>query len=51
MLDAYAAVMAAVGAAGVEATAVNADVRVLISASRDGKGEFVDRVLVGKFTG
>jgi hypothetical protein len=44
VLDAYAAVMAAAGAAGMDATVVKADVRALIAASRSG-GEFVGRVL------
>jgi hypothetical protein len=44
VLDAYAAVIAAAGAAGVDAMVVNADVRALIAASRAG-GEFVGRVL------
>lgn len=44
VLDAYAAVMQAAGAAGMDKTAVKADVRAVISASRGG-GEFVGRVL------
>ena len=44
VLDAYAAVMAAAGAAGVDKTVVKADVQALIAASR-GEGEFVGRVL------
>lgn len=44
VLDAYAAVMAAAGAAGVDESAVKADVRAIIAASRGG-GEFVGRVL------
>lgn len=44
VLDAYAAVMAAAGAAGVDETVVKADARALIAASRGG-GEFVGRVL------
>jgi hypothetical protein len=44
VLDAYAAVLAAAGAAGVDETVVKADVRTLIAASRGG-GEFVERVL------
>jgi hypothetical protein len=44
VLDAYAAVLAAAGAAGVDVTVVKADVRALIAASRGG-GEFVGRVL------
>jgi hypothetical protein len=44
VLDAYAAVMAAAGAAGMDETVVNADVRALISASRSG-GEFIRQVL------
>lgn len=44
VLDAYAAVMTAAGAAGVDEIVVKADVRVIIAASRGG-GEFVGRVL------
>lgn len=44
VLDAYAAVMAAAGAAGVDETVVKADVRAIIAASRGG-AEFVARVL------
>jgi len=44
VLDAYAAIMAAAGAAGVDETVVNADVRAIIAASHGG-GEFVGRVL------
>jgi len=44
VLDAYAAVMATAGAAGVDETVVKTDVRALIAASRGG-GEFVGRVL------
>jgi hypothetical protein len=44
VLDAYAAVMAAADASGVDKNVVNADVRALIAASR-GSGEFVGRVL------
>lgn len=44
VLDAYAAVMAAAVAVGVDETVVNADVRALIAASRE-RGEFVGRVL------
>ncbi|WP_317204561.1 hypothetical protein [Janthinobacterium sp.] len=44
VLDAYAVVMAAAGAAGVDETVVKADVRAIIAASRGG-GEFVGRVL------
>lgn len=44
VLDAYAAVMAAAGAAGVDETVVKADVRALIAASGTG-GDFVLRVL------
>lgn len=44
VLDAYAAVMAAAGAAGVDEAVVRADVRALIAASRGG-GEFVGRIL------
>jgi hypothetical protein len=51
VLDAYAAVMAAAGAASVDETVVKADVRALISESRGGGGELVGRVLVGKLTG
>ena len=48
VLDAYAAVMAAAGAAGVDETVVKADARAIISASRSG-GEFVGRVLARQF--
>ncbi len=44
VLEAYAAVMAAAGAAGVDETVVRADMRVIIADSRDG-GEFVGRNL------
>ncbi len=44
VLDAYAAVMTAAGAAGVDMKMVNADVRAIIATSRSG-GEFVGRVL------
>lgn len=44
VLDAYAAVMAAAGAAGVDDTVVKADVLALIAASR-GVGEFIGGVL------
>lgn len=44
VLDAYAAVMAAAGAAGVDETVVKAEVRALVAASRGG-GEFVGNVL------
>lgn len=44
VLDAYAAVMAAAGGAGVDETVVKADVRAIIAASLGG-GEFVGRVL------
>ncbi|MES2299931.1 MAG: hypothetical protein V4582_23025 [Pseudomonadota bacterium] len=44
VLNAYAAVMAAAGAAGVDETVVQADVRAIIATSRGG-GEFVERVL------
>jgi hypothetical protein len=44
VLDAYAAVMAAAGAAGMDEAAVKADMRALIATSRAG-GEFVGRVL------
>ncbi len=44
VLDAYAAVLVAAGAAGVDAEVVRADVRGLIAASRGG-GEFIGRVL------
>jgi len=43
VLDAYAAVMAVAGAAGVDEAVVKADVRALIAASRG--GEFVGRLL------
>lgn len=45
VLDAYATVMAAAGAAGVDETVVKADVRAIIAASPNGGGEFVGRVL------
>lgn len=48
VLDAYAAVMAAAGAAGVDDAVVRADVRALIAAS-SGAGEFVGRVLGRQF--
>ncbi len=44
VLDAYAAVMAAAGVAGVDEALVKADVRAIIAASGGG-GEFVGRVL------
>jgi hypothetical protein len=44
VLDAYAAVIAAAGAAGVDEAVVKADVRALIAAS-EGGGEFVGSVL------
>ena len=44
VLEAYAAVMAAAGTAGVDEAVVKADVRALIAAS-EGGGEFVGRVL------
>lgn len=44
VLDAYAAVMAAAGAAGVDETVVKADLRTLIAESRVG-GEFIGRML------
>lgn len=44
VLDAYAAVMAAACAAGVDETSIKADVRALIAVSQGG-GEFVGRVL------
>lgn len=50
VLDAYAAVMAAAGAAGVDETVVKADVRALIAASRGG-GEFVGRILARQLAG
>ena len=49
VLDAYAALMTAAGAAGVDETVVKADVRALIAASRGG-GEFVGRVLARQLT-
>lgn len=45
VLDTYAAVMAAAGAAGVDEAAVKSDVKALTAASRTG-GEFVGRMLV-----
>jgi hypothetical protein len=50
VLDAYAAVMAAASAAGVDETVVNADVRELIATNRGG-GEFVGRVLAWELAG
>ncbi len=44
VLDAYAAVKAAAGAAGVDESVVNADVRAIIAVGRGG-GDFVGRVL------
>jgi hypothetical protein len=44
VLDAYAAAMAAAGAAGVDETVVKADVRAIMAASRGGS-EFIGRVL------
>lgn len=44
VLDAYAAVVQAAGAAGVDETVVKADVRAIIAASRGG-GEFVGSIL------
>ena len=44
VLDAYATVMAAAGAAGVDGTVVRADVRAIIAANGGG-GEFVGRAL------
>jgi hypothetical protein len=44
VLDAYAAMMAAAGAAGLDDTVVNADVRALIAAHRSG-GDLVGRAL------
>lgn len=49
VLDAYAAVMAAAGAAGVKKTVVKADVRELIAASRGG-GKFVETILARQLT-
>ena len=49
VLDAYAAVRAAAGAAGVDETVVKADVRAIIAASHGG-GEFVGRVLARQLT-
>lgn len=46
VLDAYAAVMAAAGTAGVDEAVVKADVRAIIAASLGG-GEFVGRALAG----
>jgi len=50
VLDAYAAMMAAVNAGGVDEDAVKADVRALIAASRNG-GEFVGKVLGHQLAG
>ncbi len=47
VLDAYAAVLAAAGAAGVDEVVVRADVRSLIAANPGG-GEFVGRMLSSK---
>lgn len=44
VLDAYAAVMAAAGASGLDESVVKANVRALITASSSG-GEFLERVL------
>jgi hypothetical protein len=44
VLDAYAAVMAAAGAAGVDKGVVKADVRTLVAAGR-GESDFVERIL------
>ena len=44
VLDAYAAVLAAAGASGVDEALVKSEVRALIAASRGG-GEFVGRIL------
>lgn len=49
VLEAYAAVMAAAGAAGVDKTVVKADVRSLIAASPR-SGEFVGRMLSRQLT-
>ena len=49
VLDAYAAVMTAAGAAGVDESAIKADVRSLIAASTSG-GQFVDRMLSRQLT-
>ena len=48
VLDAYAAVMAAAGAAGVDEAVVKADVRALIAASHG--GDFVGRILSSQLT-
>lgn len=50
VLDAYAAIMAAANAGGVDEDAVKADVRALIAASRNG-GEFVGKVLGHRLAG
>jgi hypothetical protein len=47
VLDAYAAVMAAAGAAGVDQTVVKADVRAIVAV---GGGEFVGRILGRQLT-
>lgn len=47
VLDAYAAVVVAAGAEGVDEAVVKADVRVLIAATGEG-GEFLGRVLAGQ---
>lgn len=49
VLDAYAAVLAAAGAAGVDETVVNEDVWALIAANPSG-GDFVGRILSRKLT-
>jgi hypothetical protein len=49
VLDAYAAVMLAAAAAGVDEAVVKADVRALIAESRSG-GEFIQRVLARQLT-
>ena len=49
VLDAYAAMMTAAGAAGVDESAVKADVRTLVAASPSG-GEFVARMLGRQLT-
>ena len=49
VLDAYAAMMTAAGAVGVDESDVKADVRALIAASHGG-GEFIGRVLARQLT-
>lgn len=50
VLDAYAAVMAAAGAAGVDETSIKADVRALIAVSKGG-ANFIEKVLERQLAG